>query len=349
MKVLIVKLSAFGDIVHALPALDDVMQNPLVDEVHWLVDSRFSFVTELFPASVKVHKVALKGERAVQHAWRMVQGLRQEHFDVIIDLQGLIKSGLMAWLSCAGSCRVLGFDRNQSPEWPNRWLVESVPFHVEERHVVQIYRRMAQSIGKTSSELKNPQSPVPYQEPRIQLTEPMLRDGEECLEQLMGSSDSQSMPLTLIHVGGSYSTKRMHDLQWAALLEKLDSQSRTLILWGSEEERERAQKISQNREHVVVAPQVLPLTSLVGIFQHTSAYIGQDTGMTHLAAACQCPTVTLWGPTAAWRMGPQGKDCRQVTADVACAPCFSRRCEHFICMPSIASDSIIQAWQEIRR
>ena len=114
MKVLIVKLSAFGDIIHALPALDDLLAHPDIHDIHWLVDERFAFVSEIFPPRVKVHKVALKGKGRIRHAWHMIHALRNEHFDIIFDLQGLIKSGLMAWASAKSGCKVYGFDRSQS-------------------------------------------------------------------------------------------------------------------------------------------------------------------------------------------------------------------------------------------
>ncbi|MDX8413121.1 MAG: glycosyltransferase family 9 protein [Mariprofundales bacterium] len=140
MKILIIKLSAFGDIIHALPALDDLLQRPEVDAVHWLIDARFAFVADLLPEGVIPHIVALKGRGGLRNGFAMAAWLRQQRFDVVLDLQGLIKSGVMAR---AIGAPTYGFDGAQSPEWPNRWLVTPVPFHRDDRHVVQCYRRIA--------------------------------------------------------------------------------------------------------------------------------------------------------------------------------------------------------------
>ncbi|HXH72454.1 MAG TPA: lipopolysaccharide heptosyltransferase I, partial [Mariprofundaceae bacterium] len=75
MKILVVKLSAFGDIIHSLPALDDLLARPEVSEVHWLIDARYRFVSGLFPPQVVVHEVNLKGERPLISAWQTIRRL----------------------------------------------------------------------------------------------------------------------------------------------------------------------------------------------------------------------------------------------------------------------------------
>jgi len=113
VKVLIVKLSAFGDIIHSLPALDDVLARPGVSEVHWLVDVRYQFVTEVFPPQVRVHTIDLKGKNRLSEVWRVVKALRAEKFDVALDLQGLMKSALLARLICS---KVFGIDQKYMKE-----------------------------------------------------------------------------------------------------------------------------------------------------------------------------------------------------------------------------------------
>jgi len=76
MKVLIVKLSAFGDIIHCLPALDDLLLRPEVNEVHWLIDARYAFVGEIFPQQVQLHTVAMKGAHPVAAIRRSIKELR---------------------------------------------------------------------------------------------------------------------------------------------------------------------------------------------------------------------------------------------------------------------------------
>ncbi|MDQ6967831.1 MAG: lipopolysaccharide heptosyltransferase I [Mariprofundaceae bacterium] len=342
MKVLIVKLSAFGDIIHALPALDDLLKRPEISEVHWLVDQRFAFVTDIFPPQVKVHKVALKGESKIRHAWHMIQTLRQENFDIIFDLQGLIKSGIMAWASAKSGCKVFGFDKHQSPEWPNRWFVRPVNFHPNEKHVVPLYRHIIASAFATQNKTANNEQA--YSAPHIQITLDMQQQAKQALQD-MGIQTA----FTILHVGGSYSTKRLPDAQWQALASHMQAQQVLLILWGNNEEKQRAESIAKQYKNIIVAAHCFPLTTLAGMLQQASAYLGQDTGVTHLAAACDCPTITLWGATAPWRMGALGALHRHITPQVDCSPCFNRHCDNFICMPSLNVQHIYQAWQEVRR
>ena len=342
MKVLIVKLSAFGDIIHALPALDDLLKRPEISEVHWLVDQRFAFVTDIFPPQVKVHKVALKGDSRIRHAWQMIQTLRNEYFDIIFDLQGLIKSGIMAWASAKSGCKIFGFDREQSPEWPNRWFVSPVTFHANEKHVVPLYRHII--AAAFASQNKTDDKEQTYIAPHIQITLAMQKQGQQALDDM-----GIQAPFSILHVGGSYITKRLPDAQWQQLAQIMQKQQTLIVLWGNAEEKQRAEAISKQGEHIIVAPRCFSLPTLAGMLQQASAYLGQDTGVTHLAAACDCPTITLWGATAPWRMGALGALHRHITPQSDCSPCFSRQCDNFICMPSLNIEHIYHAWQEARR
>ncbi|MDQ6951058.1 MAG: glycosyltransferase family 9 protein [Mariprofundales bacterium] len=338
MKILIIKLSAFGDIIHALPALDDLLRRPEVREVHWLIDARFGFVAELLPPTVTCHIVALKGRHGLRNGIAMASALRQRKFDHILDLQGLIKSGLMAR---AIGAPVYGFDRQQSPEWPNRWLVTPVPFHPEERHVVQCYRRIAAAPFNGNGGSGTPTPPLDYHAPTIQLQENAVVRAQQSLAEWQVAT-----PFALFHVGGSYPTKRLPNAQWRQLAATIAEQQPVIILWGSAEEQQRAQAISEGLNQVMAAPKRLAITTLAGMLSLANGYIGPDSGVTHLAAAVHCPTVTLWGPTAPWRMGAQDPLHRHVVAQTPCAPCFQRHCDHFICMPALSPQEIITAFAE---
>ncbi len=338
MKILIVKLSAFGDIIHAMPALHDLMGRSEIDEIHWLLDSRFAFAAALFPESVKVHKVALKGSTPLRDAWSMIKALRKEQFDLILDLQGLIKSGIMA--RAIGS-NVFGFDARQSPERPNRFFVQPVPFHGDDRHVVQLYRRIAAAPFVNGVERGRAMA---YASPVVQVTEAMRQEGEEAL-----SDNGISGTFSILHVGGSYPTKRIPDGQWPSIATGLSRVGQVLILWGNRDEQLRAEQVCSVSSSAITTKQMLSINAVAGLLERADAYIGQDTGVTHLAAAVGCPTVCLWGPTAPWRMGALGAEHRHVVAQVPCGPCFKRACDQFVCMPAIRPEHVVSAWREIKR
>jgi len=335
MNVLIVKLSAFGDIIHAQPAMEMLRQRGIT--VHWLVDARYAFVTELFPADVHVHVVALKGEHRLQHAWQCIQALRQYHFDAVLDLQGLIKSGLMA-RTIARSAPVYGFDTSESPEWPNRYLVKPVTFHADERHVVQKYCRIVSAVEGPSDHA------IVYNAPKLGCGEHQKQSATTIIESWHGK------PHTLLHVGGGWQTKRMEVQQWRACVVALAERGAAVTLsWGDEEEFHRAKAIADCFDLATVLPERLDIHTLAGLLHAAQAVIGMDTGVLHLAAALGTPTVTLWGPSASWNAGPLGTMHAHVESNPSCGPCFQRRCDRFVCMPSIQPLSIIQAWERVKR
>ncbi|RMH50570.1 MAG: lipopolysaccharide heptosyltransferase family protein [Zetaproteobacteria bacterium] len=334
MKLLIIKLSAFGDIIHALPALDDLLARPEVREIHWLIDARYGFVAELLPPEVRPHIVRMKGRGGWRRAWGCARALRAERFDGVLELQGLIKSGLMAR---AVGAPAWGFDRRQSPEWPNRLLVRPVAFHPEERHVVQCYRRIAAAPFCPAPD-RVPEEPLPYRPPRLHGIDALRAAGEEVVRRWR-------LPrhFILCHIGGSYATKRLPDGGWRRLLPLLAARAPVVVLWGGREEQLRAEAVAQGITGVRAADERLPIAQLAGLLARSRGYVGPDSGVSHLASAVGCRTVTFWGPTAPQRMGALGTADRHVVSEVPCGPCFRRRCDRFVCLPSLDVERIAAA------
>ncbi len=337
MKLLIVKLSAFGDIIHALPALADLRARPECPEIHWLVDARYAFVTEAFPPDVRVHAVALK-----QGDWsgvaRTLRSLRRLNFDAVLDLQGLIKSALLARL--AGS-PVFGLDARQLREPAARWLQHPVPFHAEDRHVVQQLRRVAAApfVGTHP-----PASPMPFAPPVIALTDAMQQEGDRTL-----AAWEVPTPFAWLHLGGGWATKQLPETTWLMVMQGLMERGITPLLgWGAEAERERARHLAGQTPGAIAARERLPMPALCGLLARATAVIGADTGVIHLAAALGAPTVSFWGPSASWRSGPQGERDRHVESNPACGPCFKRSCNRFVCMDMIRADDILAAIDDVR-
>lgn len=339
MKILIVKLSAFGDIIHTLPALNDLMQRPEVDEIHWLVDSRYAFVTDLFPEQVQVTKVSLKGEAPLKSAWQAIKKLRKERFDAIIDLQGLIKSGIMA--RSIGS-PVYGFDRNHTPEAPNALLTHPVTFHPEEKHVVQWYRRIASApFLKDSAQL--PSTPFDYIPPQVTLPQHVQEQATSLLSEL----DLKAECYVILNMGGGYATKRLPDTTWRETARQITEKKLTpLLLWGNEEEKKRAVAIAAESSAIRVMPRRLGTESLCNLLSHCHTLISADTGVLHLASALNANTISFWGPTQPDTLGPLGNNDHHLIAPVACIGCRKRSCNDFICMPKITPENLLTTLEQ---
>lgn len=334
MKVLVVKLSAFGDIIHALPALDDLLACPIITEVHWLIDARYAFVSDAFPSQVKVTSVALKGDHPIKAAWRAIKQLRKEKFDLIIDLQGLIKSAVVA--RAIGS-PVYGFDRKYLPEQPNGLLTTPVQFHPDETHVVQWYRRIvAGALKKGPAQV--PSTPLEYVPPHIPITDEMIRHKAAILQEL----GLQPRSFVLLNMGGGYPTKRLPDKTWQQIATQIAVIGLTpMLIWGSSTERERADAIAGGDQRIRIMPRRLDTLPLCVLLSESHALISADTGLLHLAAALGTATISFWGPTQPEQLGPLGTTDRLLIAPVDCINCRRRSCNDFICMPKITPESVL--------
>jgi len=344
MKILIVKLSAFGDIIHTIPALNDLLERPDVGEVHWLVDSRYAFVTGIFPPQVKAHQIDLKNSHRWWQTWKTIQLLRKERFDAVIDLQGLIKSGVIARLI---SHHVFGMDPEYVRETANRYLVYPVRFHPDEKHVVQQSRRVATapfSKPCLRNWEKTPEQPIPYREPHVSLTQEMVQAAETTLERW----HFESVRYVWIHLGGGWLTKQLPPKTWEVIANGLAMSGITPILgWGNEHEKQIAQWVENKVKSSFLPEKRLEISSLCGVLSRAKAVIGADTGVIHLAAALGVPTVSFWGPSASWRSGPLGNTDQHIESNPACGPCFKRTCKQFICMDMISADDILAAIDDV--
>jgi len=336
MKILVVKLSAFGDIIHALPALDDLLARPEVGEVHWLVDSRYAFVAETFPPSVKVHRIDLKHSRQWRQTWRSIRALKNERFDAVLDLQGLIKSGVLARLI---SRHVFGMDPEYAREKANRHFAHPVRFHADERHVVQQCRRVAAApFLKDWDQL--PGSPMAYRAPHISPTPEM----EQASEIILDLWHLEPAGYAWLHLGGGWATKKLPMSTWETVANGLvDAGLKPVLGWGNEDEKKNAKKLRSRVKSSLVPERRLEMKQLCGVLAGAKAVVGADTGVIHLAAALGAATVSFWGPSASWRSGPLGDANQHVESSPPCGPCFARNCKQFICMDMIRGDDILAA------
>ncbi|MFQ5518809.1 MAG: lipopolysaccharide heptosyltransferase I [Mariprofundus sp.] len=348
MKILIVKLSAFGDIIHALPALDDLLARPDVTEVHWLVDERFAFVSEVFPKQVIVHRVALKGEKPFSSAWQCIRKLRAIDFDAVLDLQWLLKSALLAR---AVGKPAYGPDRAQLREKAAALFTQQTAFHSDEKHVVQQYRRVA-AAPFNSQPKQTPPTALSYRAPHIDLKQTGIHIDENLLSRfgLCGTK------YVILHAAGGWETKQLPEQTWLSIADALIDSAKTAVFsWGNDIEKVQAQRLAETCNGFAL-PERLNMSALCTLLQSATAVVGADTGLLHLSAALNVPTITFWGPSASWRSAPldemtqterQGDLHWHIESNPSCGPCFKRSCDQFICMDAIDPESITRILHEL--
>lgn len=334
MKVLIIKTSSLGDVIHTLPALSDARQALGNVEFDWVVEEGFADIPRLHPAVRNVIPVALRRWRKnYWKAWRsgelkaFLKALRKERYDAVIDAQGLFKSALLT--RCARGLKI-GLNRKSAREGIAAWFYNrtiDAPKIKVAHAVVRMRTLFAKSLGYAV-----PQSPINY---------------GLCIG---GQSVVAGAYIVFLH-GTTWATKHWPDEYWCALGQIIQQAGLKVVLsWGNELEKQRAEQIA-----AVCDAEILPklkLTLLASVLRQASAVVAVDTGLAHLAAALDVPCLTLYGPTDPKLTGTSGPHAVNLAADFVCAPCLQRKCTypkpHAVTPPCYQKLPPQQVWRQLQ-
>lgn len=310
MKVLIIKMSSLGDILHTFPALTDAGDNMPSIRFDWVVEESFSELPTWHPLVNKVIPLAFRRLRKTpikslfSKEWNVFfRALRAEKYDVIIDAQGLVKSGLITFL--ARGCKA-GLDKHSSWEPFARFAYQKKYAVNPEQHAVDRVRQLfAQALGYAL-----PTTPADYGLNREQF-----------------STTSAESYLLFFH-GTTWATKLWPEAYWIELGKLASARGLTIYLpFGNDEEKKRAEKIASAVPSADVLPK-LNLTEMATKIVNAKAVISVDTGLGHLAAALSAPTISLYGPTDPLKTGTIGNNQQHLTAKFPCSPCLRRECTY---------------------
>jgi heptosyltransferase I len=312
MRVLVIKTSSMGDVIHTLPALTDASRALPGIRFDWVVEENFAEIPAWHPAVEQVIPVALRRWRKqplrtlIGGEWRaFTRRLRQTRYDAVIDAQGLLKSALLTRYVRAP---VHGLDRNSAREPLASLFYRHHHAVAWGRHAVERVRDLfAQSLGYDLS-------------------------GEACdygLERSRLAPTTGATPPYLVFLHGTtWPTKHWPERYWRELTELAVSSGWEVRLpWGNEAERARAGRIAEGLDQA----HVLPSTNLAGMAAELAgarACVAVDTGLGHLAAAFDVPTISLFGPTHPGYTGAWGPHQHHLASDFPCAPCLKKRCRH---------------------
>ncbi len=316
MRVLIVKVSSLGDVIHTLPAVTDAWRADRRLRFDWVVEENFVEVPGWHPAVERVIPVALRRwRRDVTGALRSGEfaafrrNLKQEHYDLVIDAQGLIKSGIISRLARG---LTVGLSDSTARE-PLATLfynkVYSVP---REGHAVQRVRELF------SRALNYPLDDAATSHVDYGL-DPRRLD--------MLPKTSPSGVLIFLH-GTTWPTKHWPLSYWKELAQLATRAGYSVRLpWGSAVEQQRAQEIARDTPGVSVLERQT-LTGMARQIAHADGVVAVDTGLGHLAAALATPTVSLYGATNPGLSGTFGRAQQHLASTLACAPCMSKQCRY---------------------
>ena len=315
MKILVVRLSSLGDILHLFPAISDLRRQLPDAEFHWLVEPAFAEMVGWHSAVSKVIAVPLR--RHKKQWWRLprlLRGLKQqleaEKYDLVLDAQGLLKSAILARLA---GVEIFGFDKNSAREPLAARFYQKTARVPQGLHVIEKNRQLvAQLFGADISQAADYGLDAFC---RKQMGKPLPAG-------LEGQADQPS--IVLLH-GTTWNSKYWPESSWLALVGMLSNQGwRCLLPWGNEAEHQRAMRLAAGTD-----AQVLPrlsLTDLMSVILHAQGFVSVESGIGHLATVLDVPGIMLHGPTDPGYSGILGKSCLHITSGLSCSPCFKRDC-----------------------
>jgi heptosyltransferase I len=307
LKVLIIKTSSLGDLIHTLPALTDAMAAIPGVRFDWVAEESFCEIPGWHPAVERVIPVTIRRwRRDWIGAWRSGEmgefrrNLRLQEYDLVLDAQGLYKSALLARMAHGVTA---GLDAGSARE-PGAARLYRKRVRVErEMHAIERVRSLfAQALGYGL-----PDSDPDY---GIRLDADPTRDNPY---------------LAFLH-GTTWTTKLWPLEYWVELARDAGARGYQVLLpWGSAEEQERAEQIRQQSGVGKLLPR-MTLTGMAQCLAGAAGVVGVDSGLAHLAAALSVPAVTLYGPTRTDLTGARGRLQTNLQAQFECAPCMRREC-----------------------
>ena len=348
-KILIVRLSAVGDVIRTLPAVKALKEHDPSSHIAWVVEEPSKTLLESQPEIDEVIVVPRKrwtdGMRSPLRIWgtvgevrQFVRQLRNQKFDIVFDFHGLLKSGLISYFS--GAPKRVGFDRPWSKEW--NCLFSNVRVKLPKEKIKKMNRfeqnfALLRGIGLDVKDVKTGLS-IPS------------GDREVVESFFKNLAAPVKRPLIAIHPGTSQKTryKRWMLDRYAQLSDRLVRELGATVLfsWGPDELDWVKAIQKEMKEPSILGPQTGSLTQLGEVFRHCDLYVGGDTGPMHVASMMGIPVVAIFGPTYPEVNAPFGRH-RMVRRDVECNPCRNRSCEELTCLKAVTVDDVFQAVKDL--
>jgi lipopolysaccharide heptosyltransferase I len=341
VNILIVKTSAIGDVIHTLPALNALRRKFPEARIDWLVEEA---AADLVIGHKAVDAVLVSRRKAwvrdlkqgrVLAAWRgfsdFVRELRGTEYDLLLDFQGLLKSGIFVGLSRAK--RKVGFGRGmEHAECSYLFLNEPIPPVNMDQHAAIRELLLLKTIGIESEE--------------IVFDLPVGEEQREKIGHLLAAEGiDPAKPLVAINPMTTWETKHWRNDRFARVADSLLDKGVAVVFSGGPQDVQGIEGIrgAMTGKAVNLAGRTT-LKELAALYERVNLLITTDTGPMHLAAAAGTPVVALFGPTAPWRTGPFGSGHKILRADIACSPCLKKHCDHeHACMARITVDQVVQA------
>ncbi len=334
---MIVKLSSIGDVVHTLPFLEVLAGRFPRAAIDWLVEEDSSAVPAGHPALNRLivsrrrswqGDFILNGRRrgALAEAGRFLRELRAVRYDLVVDLQGLLKSAVLTSLARG--------ERKAGPSGGrecSRLALSESPIPVDyEQHAVDRYLTVARALGCRAEGWQG----------RV----PVGAEDKLAARAIMHAYRLNHAPVVAINPVARWETKLWAPERFSVLADRMSRELGVSVLFtGGRRDRPYIERILEASS--TKPPNLAGLTSLkelACLYERCSLVVSTDTGPMHVAAAMGCPVVALFGPTAPWRTGPYGPGHRVIREPMDCSPCFRKNCSSRRCIDAITPGAVMK-------
>jgi len=280
-KICIVKLSAMGDIIHAMVALQFIKQAFPNAQIDWIVEEGFKSVLENNPDIDNILPINLKSiKKNKTEIFSQIKLLNQygkNNYDIVIDAQGLLKSAIAAKIVGGRivNSKIVGFDKDSIRESISSWFYdETVYIGYDQNTIDRNVKVICEPFGiKVSSEEIIAKKQFLFSNSKVEHLQKKYH---------------------LFVIGSTWESRNYPKEKFVDIANSL--KIHTYIVWGSKEEEEKALWMEKNSEYLEILPRG-NLNDLKAVIQNTQLLIGNDTGPTHMAWGLNVPSITIFGPT----------------------------------------------------
>ena len=334
MNILIVKLSAIGDVIHTLPSLSALRRLYPDAHITWVVEEAAADLVKNHPYldAVLISRRKSWGKdfqrgqfrRSLEEIRSFIKILRQRPYDLVIDFHGLFKSSIIVFLS--GGKRKLGY--NSLQELSGLFLNEKIPEEMN-KHAVERYLDFPRYLGAKINSAR--------------FILPLSKEAEIRAQILLDKNNLENKKFIVINPIAYWETKLWSNEKFAHLADLINNKLQMKVVFtGSEKEPIEKINSLMTTESINLGGQT-SLLDLAYLYKKAQIVITTDSGPMHLAAAVETPVIALFGPTDPERTGPYGTVHTIIRAELPCSPCLLKKCPTKKCMEDISPQQVFAA------
>jgi len=322
MKVLLIKTSSLGDIVHTYPVVDYLHKKIPSVQIDWVVEAPFAELVQSHSGINKVLMIATKNWRknflsheTFQSIRLFRKELRKESYDVVFDLQGNVKSGLI--ISQARSLNKVGFGKNSVAEWPNLLFTSHRYNPPRGKNIRQDYLSVVSSYFNLETAVQDNKE---LQDVALESFSKGIAHSQKV--------DNLKRPMVMVCPGSAWRNKRLSIETWKAFLILLKDylNCHFLFIWGNLEEKQWVEGLQSGVKEISEIVDKMSLPLLQNLMEMSDLVIAMDSLPLHLAGTTNTPSFSVFGASSALKYKPLGEKHFALQGKCPYSRAFEKRC-----------------------